>query len=109
VIKLGCTSELITRTKCVTPIKSNFYVGRLSDSVTLQNSSIHVTTNNEVAIATIFELGNRPRGLDTFFGAAFRKYPKKRRLDCNFVGCINNVMGYVGKSPLAPLFQRGGI
>ena len=108
-IKLASTSELITRTQSVTAIKSNFYVGRVSDSVTRQNSSIHVTTKNAVAIATTFESGNRTRGRDTFFCSAFRKYPKQKRLDGNFVGWINNVMGYVDKSPLAPLFQRGGI
>ena len=41
-------------------------------------------TNNEIAIATIIVSGIRTRRRDTFFCAAFRKYPKKRRLDCRF-------------------------
>ena len=57
--------------------------------------------NNEAAIATTFVSGYRTRRRDTFFCAAFRKYPKKRRLDCH---CFlrSSVLSGVGREGVLP-------
>jgi hypothetical protein len=62
-------------------------------------------TNNEVAIATIFESGIRTRRRDTFFCAAKRKYPKKRRLDCRFFLRSSVLLG-VGREGFLPSYRR---
>ena len=61
-------------------------------------------TNNEVAIATMCYSGYRTRRRDTFFCAAFRKYPKKRRLDCRFLR--SSVLPRVGREGFLPSCRR---
>ena len=117
-LRVGMHPALIQRcvSQSVAVNKLSFFVGRVSDSVTRQNdlrnvglcyvNRICVTTNNEVAIATIFESGIRTRRRDTFFCAAKRKYPKKRRLDCRFV-LRSSVLSGVGREGFLPSYRLG--
>jgi len=69
------------------------------------HSAFYKKTNNAVAIAAIFVSGIRTRRRDTFFCAAFRKYPKKRRLDCR---CFlrSSVLPLVGREGVLPSYRR---
>jgi hypothetical protein len=71
----------------------------------LRNLSGFKKTNNEVAIATIFVSGFRTRRRDTFFCAAKRKYPKKRRLDYRFF-LRSSVLSGVGREGVLPAYRR---
>ena len=64
-----------------------------------------IIKNNVVAIAIIFVSGNRTRRRDTFFCAAKRKYPKKRRLGCRFF-LRSSVLSGVGREGFLPSYRR---
>ncbi len=80
-------------------------LGRIFYLMLRSQSAVYKKTNNEIAIATIFVSGYRTRRRDTFFCAAFRKYPKKRRLDwSNFLR--SSVLSGVGREGFLPSYRR---
>jgi hypothetical protein len=53
----------------------------------------------------IYVSGYRTRRRDTFFCAAKRKYPKKRRLDCRYFLRFSVLLGF-GREGFLPSYRR---